>query len=73
MTTPTLPRFRYRLRHQVLGSRRRDKQVVIGSDFARDLDGDGNPDPGSGNIVKDYKDDYFDWRLGFEHDLNEVI
>lgn len=47
-------------------------QVVIGSDFARDLDGDGVPDPGSGNIVKDYKDDYFDWRLGFEHDLSDL-
>ena len=46
-------------------------QVVIGSDFAQDLDGDGNPDPGSGNITKEYKDDYVDWRLGFEHDLND--
>jgi iron complex outermembrane receptor protein len=44
-------------------------QVVISSDFQQDLDGDGNPDPGSGNISKDYKDDYIDWRVGFEHDV----
>jgi iron complex outermembrane receptor protein len=48
-------------------------QVVIGSDFAQDLDGDGVPDAGSGNIVKDYKDDYVDWRLGVEHDLTDMM
>lgn len=46
-------------------------QVVISSDFQVDLDGDGVPDAGSGNITKEYKDDYVDWRLGFEHDLND--
>jgi iron complex outermembrane receptor protein len=46
-------------------------QVIISSDFQQDLDGDGVPDPGSGNITKKYKDDYIDWRLGFEHDLND--
>ena len=46
-------------------------QVVISSDFQVDLDGDGVPDAGSGNITKEYKDDYVDWRLGFEQDLND--
>lgn len=46
-------------------------QVVITSDFEQDRDGDGLPDPGSGNISKDYDDDYLDWRIGFEHDVVE--
>jgi len=46
-------------------------QVVISSDFQTDLDGDGIPDAGSGNITKKYKDNYVDWRLGFEHDLSD--
>jgi len=48
-------------------------QVVISSDFQLDLDGDGIPDAGSGNITKHYKDDYVDWRLGFEHDLTDQM
>jgi len=48
-------------------------QVVISSDFQTDLDGDGIPDAGSGNITKKYKDDYVDWRLGLEHDLTDRI
>jgi len=47
-------------------------QVVISSDFQQDLDGDGIPDVGSGNITKKYKEDYVDWRLGFEHDLSDT-
>jgi iron complex outermembrane receptor protein len=46
-------------------------QVVITSDFQTDLDGDGIPDPGSGNITKSYKDNYVDWRLGLEQDLSD--
>lgn len=44
-------------------------QVVIGSDFGRDYDNDGNPDPGTGNIHKVYEESYLDWRLGGEIDL----
>jgi iron complex outermembrane receptor protein len=46
-------------------------QVIITSDFQTDLDGDGIPDAGSGNITKRYKDNYVDWRVGFEHDLTD--
>jgi iron complex outermembrane receptor protein len=48
-------------------------QVVISSDFQVDLDGDGIPDAGSGNITKTYKDDYVDWRLGFEQDFGDTM
>ncbi len=46
-------------------------QVVIDSDFARDYDNDGNPDPGTGNITKTHEENYVDWRFGGEYDLGE--
>ncbi|TVZ40951.1 iron complex outermembrane receptor protein [Alteromonadaceae bacterium 2753L.S.0a.02] len=54
---------------QVIAAAPEDFQVVISSDFERDIDGDGNPDPGTGNISKKHNENYIDWRFGGEFDF----